>query len=231
MVVSGTTTFNLDTLDIIEEAYERAGLESRSGYDVRTAVRSLNLMFQEWASNGFNLWTVEERVLPLVQGTKTYTLGTDITSIVDHVIRLPTGVGTTNQTDYNITRISVSTYARRTVKNVESRPTEIYIDRQRDAPTVTLWPVPDGTGYSLVYWVLRRINDVGANTNNMDVPFRFLPAVVAGLAYQIALKRPEVPIDRVNKLEQLAEKAYDKAAEEDREKATFRFVPLADNRL
>lgn len=229
MVVSGTTTFNLDALDIIEEAFERAGLESRTGYDIRTAVRSLNLLFQTWANKGFNLWTVEERTLPLVAGQKTYTLGTDITSVLDHVIRRNDGQ---QQVDYQITRVSVSTYARRTVKNVESRPTEIYIDRQRDAPQITVWPVPDSTvTYTLVYWILRRINDVGTNTNNMDVPFRFLPAVIAGLAYQIALKRPEVPIDRVTMLKQLADEAYDEAADEDREKATFRFVPLMDNRL
>ena len=228
MAVSGTTDFNLDTLDIIEEAYERAGLESRSGYDIRTAVRSLNLMFQEWGSEGFNLWTVEERSLPLVRGTKTYTLGTDITSILDHIIRRDINL---QQIDYNITRISVSTYARRTVKNVESRPTEIYVDRQRDAPEITLWPVPESDDYTLVYWVLRRINDVGSNVNTMDVPFRFLPAVVAGLAYRIALKRPEVPESRISLLKQLADEAYDTAAGEDREKATFRFVPLADNRL
>lgn len=228
MVVSGTTNFNLDTLDIIEEAYERAGLESRSGYDIRTAVRSMNLMFQEWANEGFNLWTVEERELPLVQGQKTYTLGTDITSIVDHVIRRDIQI---QQVDYQITRISVSTYARRTNKNIESRPTEIYINRQRVAPEVTFWPVPDTADYTLVYWILRRINDVGANTNNVDVPFRFLPAVIAGLAFRIALKRPEVPIERTMALRTLAEESYDLAADEDREKATFRFVPLTDNQL
>lgn len=228
MVVSGTTTFDLDALDIIEEAYERAGLESRTGYDVVSAARSLNLMFQEWANKGFNLWTVEERQLVLVQGQLTYTLGTDIISVLDHVIRRDSGQ---QQVDYQITRISVSTYARRTVKNVQSRPTEIYIDRQRDAPVITVWPVPDSGDYTLIYWILRRIDDVGANTNNMDVPFRFLPAVTAGLAYRIALKKPQVSRDRVIMLKQLADEAYNEAADEDREKATFRIVPLTDNRL
>lgn len=131
-----------------------------------------------------------------------------------------------NQTDYQITRSSVSTYATRTNKLVKARPTEIYIDRQRDAPAVTLWPVPDDTGYSLVYWFLRRIFDVGAYTNNMDVPFRFLEPLVAGLAFHIAQSSPDkVPMDRIQALEMRYEQAFQRAASEDREKADTRLVP------
>lgn len=225
MVVSNTNTFNLDIPELVEEAFERAGLRLSSGYDMATARRSLNLMMTDWANRGINMWTVEQRTLTLVAGTATYTLGTDIVDLMEHVIRLPnTSSSTSNQTDYMITRSSVSTYATRTNKLVEARPTEIYIDRQRDAPQITLWPVPDDAGYELIYWVLRRIYDVGDYSNNMDVPFRFLEPLVAGLAFNMALKRPEVA-DRVDGLETRYEQAFRRAASEDREKADLRLVP------
>ena len=225
MAVSGTTTFDLDIPELVEEAFERAGLRLSSGYDMKTARRSINLMMTDWANRGINLWTVEERILPLVDGTKTYTLGSDIVDLIEHVIRLPnTSASVSNQTDYMITRSSVTTYATRTAKEVKARPTEIYIDRQREAPQITLWPVPDNSGYSLVYWVLRRINDVGDYANTMDVPFRFLEPLTAGLAFNIAQKRPEVA-DRVDNLEMRYERAFQRAAAEDREKADLRIVP------
>lgn len=225
MAVSGTTDFNLDIPEIVEESYERAGLRLSSGYDMKTARRSLNLMMTDWNNRGINLWTVEQREQALTAGVKTYTLGTDIIDLIEHVIRFPNTSGSiTNQTDFQITRTSVSTYATRTSKETRSRPTEIYIDRQRDAPEITLWPVPDDTGFTLVYWMLRRLNDVGAYSNDMDVPFRFLEPLVAGLAYNIALKRPEVA-DRVTMLQGLYEQAFHRAATEDREKADLRLVP------
>ena len=172
------------------------------------------------------MWLVEERTQALTNGDKDYTLGTDIIDLIEHVIRLPNTSGAlSNQTDYMISRTSVSTYATRTSKEVTGRPTEIYVDRQRDAPVITLWPVPDDTGYVLVYWVLRRIFDVGAYTNNMDMPFRFLEAMVAGLAYNIALKKPQVADQRIDRLKMAYEEAFQRAAMEDREKADSRFVP------
>lgn len=224
MVVATTTNFDLDIPDLVEEAFERCGLEVRTGYDMRTARRSLNLMMTDWANRGINLWTVEQREQALSDGIDSYTLGTDIIDLIEHVIRLPMGSGTVQQTDYQISRISVSTYATRTSKLTRSRPTEIYIDRQREAPRVTLWPVPDDTGYVLVYWFLRRIFDVGEYTNTMALPFRFLEPLAAGLAFYIAQKKPD-SANRVDALEQRYERAFARAAMEDREKAPTRLIP------
>ena len=231
MATSGTTAFDLDFTDIIEEAYERAGLEMRSGYDLRTARRSFNLMMLEWANRGINLWKVKSGTQTLTASTATYTLTeTDVVDLLDHVIRLNSG-DTDTQTDYKISRISLSTYANRTAKLAEGRPTEIYIDRQRAAPQVTLWPVPDDSQtYTLAYWYLERIEDAGAYTNNADVVFRFLPALIAGLAYYIAMKNPSVQ-DRVSALKGSYDEQFQLASEEDREKADWSWVPLADYTL
>ena len=224
MATSGTTLFELDAVDLIEEAFERAGGESRTGYDMRTARRSLNLMALEWQNRGINLWTVEERTLTLVPGQDRYTLGTDIIDLLEHIIRQ--GVGA-QQIDYQMTRISVSTYATRSNKLVQSRPTEIYIDRQRDAPVITLWPVPEDNTYTLVYWIMRRIQDVGAYTNTLDAPERFLPAMAAGLAYYIAMKKPESR-QFVPELKRVYDEQFAYAAEEDREKASLMIVPRVE---
>ena len=224
MATSGTTTFNLDILELVEEAFERAGLELRQGYDLATARRSLNIMMLEWQNRGINLWTVEQRQVVLTTGQFLYTLEADIIDLLDHVIRRNTGV---QQIDYQITRISVSTYATRTNKNVRSRPTEIYIDRQRDAPEITLWPVPESSEFTLVYWVLRRIQDVGGSTNTMDISPRFIPAIAAGLAYHIAVKKPEA-LNRVEMLKAIYEEQFRLAAQEDREKASLQMVPDLD---
>lgn len=224
MATSGTTNFSLDITELAEEAFERAGLEVRSGYDLRTLRRSMDLLFREWENRGINLWTVEERTLPLQTGVQTYTLGADIIDLLEHMIRLPTTGAATNQTDYVVSRISVSTWATRTSKLQRSRPTEIYIDRQRDAPQVTLWPSPDRGDYTLVYWVMRRMEDTGAYTNTGDFPFRFYEAMCAGLAYRIAMKKPEVA-NRIPMLKQEYEQQYMFAAEQDREKADSRLVP------
>ena len=193
---SGTSSFNLDLPDLIEEAYEMAGVEMRSGYDLRTARRSLSLLSLELANRGFNLFTVTEGSQALSDGTATYSLGSGIIDLCEYVIRTGTG---TDQTDYPLTRVSVSEYADRVNKNSEARPNEIYIDRQTDGVSVTLWPVPDGSDYTLVYWYLRRVEDLGANTNNYDAPERFLPAICAGLAVKLAIKkeRPDRVIDRL----------------------------------
>lgn len=220
MATSGTTDFNLDILEIVEEAYERAGIEMRTGYEFRTAKRSLQLMMLEWANMGINLWTVEEANIPMVAGTATYSLASDIIDVLDGVMRQGTG---TSQTDYSLTRMTVTTYAQRTNKNTQSRPTEMYVDRQL-APTVTFWPVPNSTDWSFNYWYLRRVEDAGTNTNNYDVPDRFLPALVAGLAFHLAMKKPEA-IQRVEPLKAYYDQTMQLAMDEDRSKANTMLIP------
>ena len=224
MAVSGTTTFNLDLVELVEEAFERAGRELRSGYDLRTARRSLNIMFADWANRGINLWTVESGTINLVPGTATYDLPNDTVDLLEHVIRTGAGVAAT-QADLTITRISVSTYATIPNKLSQARPIQVWINRQAPTPQITVWPVPDDSQtYQFVYWRLRRIDDAGSGSNTMDVPFRFLPCMVAGLAFYIAGKIPE-GTDRIMMLKQQYDEAWQLAAEEDREKAAIRFVP------
>jgi hypothetical protein len=228
MAVSGTTDFNLDFTEIAEEAWERAGREMRSGYDLRTARQSMNLMTIEWQNRGINMWTIEEGALNLVQGTSEYDLPADTIDLLDHVIR--TGAGNVStQADLSITRISVSTYATIPNKLQQARPLQVWIQRLRDAPKITVWPVPDqGTAlnpyYVFKYWRLRRIDDAGAGVQTADVNFRFLPCLVAGLAYHIAIKVPELA-PRIEMLKQVYDEQFNLAAGEDREKAAIRFVP------
>ena len=171
MATSGTATFDLDLTELVEEAFERAGSEMRSGYDLRTARRSLNLMFTDWANRGINMWTIEQGTIPMVAGTGTYNLPSDTVDLIEHVIR--TGSGT-NQADLSVSRISVSTYASIPNKLTTGRPIQVYIDRVSPTPTVNMWPVLDtAQTYTLVYWRLRRIQDAGGGVNTMDVPFRF----------------------------------------------------------
>lgn len=235
MTTSGTTAFNLTLNECVEEAFERCGSELRSGYDLRTARRSLNLITIEWASRGINLWTVEQGTIPLVAGTATYNLPVDTIDLLDHVVRTGTGQ---NQQDINITRISVSTYSTIPNKNAQGRPIQVYINRQSGAeypdgltteiqyPTVTVWPTPDsGTTYTFVYWRLRRIQDAGTGgTATQDIPFRFLPAMVAGLAFHLSLKIPEAAA-RTADLKVMYEEEFQRAADEDREKAAIRLAP------
>jgi hypothetical protein len=223
MATSGVATFNLDLSDMIEEAFERAGSELRTGYDMRTARRSMNLLFADWANRGVNMWTFEQGTLNLVPGTATYALPTDTVDLIEHVIR--TGAGNTStQADLTITRISVSTYSSIPNKLNQARPIQIWIQRL-ETPQVTLWPVPDAVQpYQLVYWRLRRIQDAGDGVNTPDVPFRFLPCLVAGLAYYLALKLPG-GLERLGLLKQQYDEAWELARDEDREKASVRFVP------
>ena len=224
MATSGVTTFNLDLSEIVEEAFERCGAELRTGYDLKTARRSMNLMFADWANRGVNLWTVEQGSIPLVQGTATYNLPEYTVDLLEHVIR--TGAGNVStQADLTITRISVSTYSTIPNKLTQARPIQVYINRQEVIPTVTLWPIPDGSqSYSFVYWRLRRIQDAGNGVNTMDVPFRFLPCLVAGLAYYLAMKIPGA-IERMQVLKAQYDEAWALAADEDRDKAAIRLVP------
>jgi hypothetical protein len=224
MATSGTAAFNMDLTELVEEAFERAGSEMRSGYDLRTARRSLNLMFTDWSNRGINLWTVEQGSQVLTAGTGTYTLPADTVDLLEHVIRTDAG-SSANQADLSVSRVSVSTYASIPNKLTTGRPVQIYIDRQTSAPSINLWPTPDtAQTYTLVYWRLRRIQDAGNGVNTMDVPFRFLNCLTAGLAYYLALKLPN-GLERISLLKQQYDEAWELAATEDREKATFQLVP------
>lgn len=223
MATSGTTSFNMDFTEIAEEAWERAGREMRSGYDLRTARRSMNLMTIEWQNRGINLWTIDEGTVSLTQGTATYDLPADTIDLLEQVVR--TGAGTTQQ-DLTITRISVSTYATIPNKTDTGRPIQVFIERLRDNPRITVWPVPSSDEYTFVYWRLRRIEDAGSGAQTADMNFRFLPCLVAGLAYHIAMKVPELA-PRVDMLKAEYEAQFVLAAGEDREKTPFRFVPSA----
>jgi hypothetical protein len=224
MTTSGTTAFNLDLAELVEEAFERCGAELRSGYDLKTARRSLNLLFADWANRGINLWTVATGSIVLNQGTATYDLPSDTVDLLEHVIR--TGnQSISTQADLTITRISVSTYSSIPNKLSQARPIQVYINRQAPVPNITVWPVPDGSqSYQFVYWYLRRIQDAGAGSNTMDVPFRFIPCMVAGLAYYLSMKLPGA-MERMQVLKAQYDESWLLASEEDREKAAVRFVP------
>ena len=221
MATTDTNAFNLDLNLLVEEAFERCGAELRTGYDLRTATRSLNLLTIEWANRGINLWTVEQGSIPLVAGTATYNLPATTIDLMSQVIR--TGTGTT-QSDIAISRVSNPTYASIPSKNDTGRPIQVYIDRQAEIPTVTMWPVPNDASYTFVYWMLKRIDDAGTGVNTQHIPFRFLPCMVAGLAYYLSLKIPEAG-DRVQFLKAEYEEQWLLASTEDREKATLTVAP------
>jgi hypothetical protein len=299
-VTSGQSGFNLDLTELVEEAYERAGSELRTGYDLRTARRSLNIMFADWASRGINMWTFEPGIINLVQGQNTYALPDDTIDLLEHVIRTGGNVAAT-QADLTITRISVSTYATIPNKIQQARPIQVWVQRfngqnspvsatlsttitsssteivlsnatglpasgfikidseiinygyitgntlyncfraqQNTAvaghtagatvywaqvPAVTVWPTPDNAQtYQFVYWRLRRTQDAGGGVNVMDVPFRFIPCMAAGLSYYIAGKIPS-GFERIPMLKSQYDEAWQIAAGEDQEKASVRFVP------
>lgn len=221
MATSGTTAFNLDFTEIAEEAWERAGREMRSGYDLRTARRSMNLLTIEWQNRGLNMWTIEEGAVSLSAGTASYTLDADTIDLLEYFVR--TGAGQ-QQLDMTISRISAPVYANIPNKNSTGKPLQIFIERLRDAPVVHMWPVPDRDDYTLGYWRIRRIEDAGAGVQTADINFRFLPCLVAGLAYYIAMKVPEL-MPRVEMLKREYEEQFKIAADEDRERAPLRVVP------
>ena len=302
MTTSGTAAFNLDLTELVEEAFERAGSELRTGYDLRTARRSLNLMFADWANRGVNMWTFEQGTITLTQGLNTYAIPTDTVDLLDHVIRTQANVAST-QADLTITRISISTYATLPNKLTQARPIQVwyqrldgqvmptsavlatsisatdntivlsnvvglpaigYIDLDSETifynyidgntlsncfrgqngttaaahtasasakiyinnvPRVTMWPTPDGSQtYQFVYWRMRRVQDAGNGVNVMDVPFRFVPCMVAGLAYYISLKVPG-GMERLQVLKAQYDEAWMTAADEDQERAALRLVP------
>lgn len=240
MTTTGTSSFNLDLGDLVEEAYERCGLELRSGYDFRTARRSLNLLTIEWANRGINLWTIEQGMIPMIQGINTYDLPTDTIDLLEQQIRTNAGQQN-NQTDITISRISISTYSTIPNKLAQGRPIQVWINRQSGAtyptgatpdrqPQITVWPTPDqGTltspYYQFVYWRMRRVQDAGNAVNTQDIPFRFLNCLVAGLAYYLSMKLPGVDPQRIMGLKADYEQQFQFAADEDREKAPIRFIP------
>jgi hypothetical protein len=233
MTTSGTASFNLDLSEIVEEAFERCGSELRTGYDLKTARRSLNLLFADWANRGINLWTIEQGQITLVQGQVTYNLPVDTVDLLEHVIRTDAG-NTANQADLTITRISVSTYSTIPNKLAQGRPIQVWVNRQSgattptgvNAPNINVWPAPDGAQtYTFVYWRMRRIQDAGSGgEKTMDIPFRFLPCLVAGLSYYLALKIADA-LPRLEMLKMQYDEAWELAAAEDREKAPDRLVP------
>jgi hypothetical protein len=300
MATSGTAVFNLDLSEVVEEAFERCGSELRTGYDLRTARRSLNLLFADWANRGINMWTMEQGTITLVYNQMTYALPNDTVDLLEHQIRTQAN-SSSNQADLNITRISISTYATIPNKLTTSRPIQILVQRNNgmdspigatlpstitasattitlsstaglpaqgfikiddevivygyitgntlyncfrgqqgttaaihtsgttvywaQVPCVTVWPVPDNsTTYTLVYWRLRRTQDAGQGVDVADVPFRFIPCMVAGLSYYMGMKIPDA-YDRLPILKAQYEEAWTLAADEDREKAAIRFVP------
>jgi len=302
MTTSGLSSFNLDLTELVEEAFERCGKELRSGYDLKTARRSINLLTIEWANRGINLWTIEQGQIPLVTGQAIYPLPIDTIDLLDTVIR--TGSGQ-NQIDINITRISESTYITIPTKNAQGRPIQVWINRQSGntnaisstllngsisatdttitvasaaslpssgfvkidneiivyqnvsgnqllncfrgqanttaavhstlapvtqifLPNINVWPTPNAPGsqYTFVYYRLRRMQDSGGGVSTQDIPFRFITCLVAGLAFNLSVKLPDVDPNRVLFLKQDYEQQFQLAADEDREKASIRFVPL-----
>lgn len=226
MATSGTTSFDLDILALAEEAWERASggaSELRSGYDLRTTRRSINLLTIEWANRGLNFWTIEEATVPLLTGVGNYALPTDTIDVLEAVVRQNSGI-TATQIDLSISRVSVSTYSTIPNKLTQGRPIQYWLDRQV-TPAINVWQVPPDDTYTFVYWRMRRIQDAGTQGNmTMDMPFRFLPAFVAGLAFLLAQKLPE-GANRLQYLKNEYEQQFDMAMATDHESAPLRFVP------
>jgi hypothetical protein len=225
MATSGTYNFNLDLGDAIEEAFERAGLELRSGYDYRTARRSINLLMLEWQNRGLNLWTVREGTQALTASDGSYPLDGQVFDIIEAFVRTNTG-NSSNQFDQTLTSISISQYAHLANKLTEGKPLQYFLEKSPSGVTVNLWPVPDSREiYTLVYYYLERVEDAGSPaSNNMDVPMRFLPCLVAGLAYQLSVKYTESNA-KAPLLKAEYEEQWNLASDADREKASLRVTP------
>jgi hypothetical protein len=214
MTTSGSRDFNLDVGEIIEEAYERCGLEVRTGYDARTARRSLNLMFADWANRGLNLWTVKQGTITLTAGQAQETLTDDVVDLLEVTLRR-------SGTDYEVERISRGEYATLPNKTTQGRPSQYYFDRQID-PVINLWSVPENSTDQLIYYYVRRIEDADTLVNTTDMPFRFYPCMVAGLAYYLAMKRSP---DRIQLLKSVYEEEFQRAADEDEGRTPLKLQP------
>lgn len=220
MTTSGTKNFELDVSDYIEEAYERCGIEVRTGYDQRTARRSLNLVLADWANRGLNQWTIDQQQIPMVPGTNTYTLNPADIDIIQSVCRLPSGGGTTSQFDITMERVSREYYLNIPNKLTSARPVQYFIDRQI-TPVLFVWPTPDNT-YTLIVNKLVRLDDAGAGINTLEMPFRFYPCLAAGLAYYLSIKKAP---DRTQLLKAIYEEEFNRAASEDRDRAALNLTP------
>ena len=225
MATSGTTTFNLDLSDIMEEAYELCGLTMRSGYDYRTARRALNLIFLEWQNKGLNLWKIEQATQSLTAGTSSYAAETLALEIIDAFIRTDSG-DTDKQFDQQLTRISRTEYNHQAKKLNQSKPTQFFVDKGTSGINIVLWSTPDSAEtYTLVYDYIKRIEDAGSvASNNADVPARYLPCLTYALAYNIACKEPEA-INKVNMIRGRYLELWNEVSESDRERAAIKFVP------
>jgi len=214
MTVSNSKDFELDVAEYIEEAFERCGLEVRTGYDLKTAKRSLNLMLAEWANRGLNQWTIKQRTQTVTQADGEYDLGADVIDVLSVVVRR-------SNTDYALTRVSRDTFLSIPVKTTQGRPSQFFLDRQI-TPNLKVWPVPENSTDVIVYDALTRMDDADAQVNTLDMPFRFYPCLAAGLAYYIALKRAP---NRLQLLKAIYEEEFERAMTEDRDRASFNVVP------
>jgi hypothetical protein len=217
MAVSGSTDFELNVAEYIEEAFERCGLEVRTGYDLKTAKRSLNLMLAEWANRGLNQWTIKQRTVSLVESDGQYDLGTDVIDVLSIVVRR-------NGTDYALDRISRDSYLSIPNKSTQGRPSQFFLDRQI-TPNLKVWPIPENSTDVLYYDALTRIDDADTQVNTLDMPFRFYPCLAAGLAYYISLKRAP---QRIELLKALYEEEFERAITEDRDRASFQIQPSVE---
>lgn len=217
MTTSSSTDFNLDVAEYIEEAFERCGLEAKTGYDLQTARRSLNIMLAEWANRGLNQWTIEQRTQALTANDSEYSLGTDIIDILSVVVRR-------SGTDFSMTRISRDTFINLPNKTSTSRPTQYFLDRQI-TPNLKLYPTPENSTDVIVYDALTRMQDADTQVNTLEIPFRFIPCLTAGLAYYIAMKRAP---DRIQLLKNVYEEEFERAMAEDRDRSAFNVSPKLD---
>lgn len=217
MAVSGSTNFELEVSDYIEEAFERCGLEVRTGYDLKTAKRSLNLMLAEWSNRGLNQWTITQRTQTVTEDDTQYSLGTDVIDILSAVVRR-------SSVDYSLERVSRDQYLSIPNKTSTGRPSQFFLDRQT-TPNLKIWPAPDNSTDVIYYNALTRMDDADTLINTMDIPFRFYPCLAAGLAYYIAIKKAP---DRIQLLKAVYEEEFDRAMQEDRDRASFNVVPRYD---
>jgi len=214
MATPASTNLNLDVADYVEEAFERCGLEVRTGYDLKTARRSLNLMLAEWANRGLNQWTIAQRTQAVTSGTGNYTLGADVIDVLSVVVRR-------SGTDYALDRMSRDDYLTIPTKTTTGKPNQFFLDRQI-TPELKVWPVPDNSTDIIVYDALTRMDDADEYNNTMDVPFRLYPCLAAGLAYYISIKRAS---NRALLLKAMYEEEFERAMAEDRDRASFNVVP------
>ena len=218
MALSGSTNFELNVAEFVEEAFERCGLELRTGYDLKTARRSINLMLAEWANRGLNQWTIEQATQTVTEGTTDYSLNSNIIDILDVVLRRTVNQ---TQTDISMNRVSRSEYINIPNKTTKARPSQFFLDKL-STPTLKIWPAPENSTDILVFNKIVRMDDADKPTNTMDMPFRFFPCFAAGLAYYISLKRAP---ERTAQLKALYEQEFRRAADQDEDRASFRIRP------